>query len=487
MVIIIAGLAAAVRLRLRRTLLRMISLLLLSAVAYLLATTLLPGRLLMGGCFALLLLNTGLVGLNALGQSRPKAIGAAALLLPALFGLAPCPVPAAPVRIRQRSGQDAETRGSEHVSGLRSNIGPGTAIVLYGGDESDDAINVPVLEYLARKDERNGFEFLQASTNGTLPARSVVQSNCVIVCKNLRSAGLMTPKEQQAILRSPDFEPVAVFPISSSESYSLLKRVPDFTGFDQSDGLGPPEGPYADWSLDRPVRWGLGPQSVIQFAAARPSFYRIYVDVRTSRQDQRMTLTIDGAVVADRLLKQDAWEKFDMPFDLSAGRHELRCIYQPPGKLDASGRALAVLFRSLHRALRRIHGPAGAITDQCRRSAGCANFDLSFQPIRKADITRLNMSASEGPLAAGISIIVPVYNSEETLEPLAERLEPVLRLTGKAFELILINDGSRDRSWEAIDRLVASRAWVRGIDLMRNHGQHNALLCGIRAAHLRPP
>jgi undecaprenyl-phosphate 4-deoxy-4-formamido-L-arabinose transferase len=45
-----------------------------------------------------------------------------------------------------------------------------------------------------------------------------------------------------------------------------------------------------------------------------------------------------------------------------------------------------------------------------------------------------------------------------------------------------VNDCSRDRSWQAIQNLAGTYSWIRGISLMRNYGQHNALLCGIRAA-----
>lgn len=84
----------------------------------------------------------------------------------------------------------------------------------------------------------------------------------------------------------------------------------------------------------------------------------------------------------------------------------------------------------------------------------------------------------------GISIIVPVYNSENSLEPLAERVAQVLpALANNDFELLLVNDGSQDNSWQAIQRLSQAYPWVRGLNLMRNYGQHNALLCGIRAAH----
>jgi undecaprenyl-phosphate 4-deoxy-4-formamido-L-arabinose transferase len=53
---------------------------------------------------------------------------------------------------------------------------------------------------------------------------------------------------------------------------------------------------------------------------------------------------------------------------------------------------------------------------------------------------------------------------------------------GGQYELILVNDGSPDASWETICRLASDYHWITGIDLMRNYGQHNALLCGIRAA-----
>ena len=85
-------------------------------------------------------------------------------------------------------------------------------------------------------------------------------------------------------------------------------------------------------------------------------------------------------------------------------------------------------------------------------------------------------------MAPTISVVVPVYNSEQTLGPLVERLEPVLARLSSSYELILVNDGSADASWRVIGELSARAPWVRGIGLMRNYGQHNALLCGIRAA-----
>jgi glycosyltransferase involved in cell wall biosynthesis len=80
------------------------------------------------------------------------------------------------------------------------------------------------------------------------------------------------------------------------------------------------------------------------------------------------------------------------------------------------------------------------------------------------------------------SVVIPVYNSSQILPDLVERLGPVLQANYDRYELILVNDGSRDDSWNIICSLIDIYPWVRGINLMRNYGQHNALLCGIREA-----
>ena len=83
---------------------------------------------------------------------------------------------------------------------------------------------------------------------------------------------------------------------------------------------------------------------------------------------------------------------------------------------------------------------------------------------------------------AGISVVVPAYNSEQSLPQLVARLEAVLRDAAERFEIVLVNDGSRDRTWHVIRELAGTHRWIRAVDLMRNSGQHNALLCGVRLA-----
>lgn len=87
-----------------------------------------------------------------------------------------------------------------------------------------------------------------------------------------------------------------------------------------------------------------------------------------------------------------------------------------------------------------------------------------------------------GLLAPGISVVVPVYRSEGTLEALVSELSRVLPTLAANHELLLVNDGSPDNSWPLIEQLAERFQFVRGIALLRNYGQHNATLCGIRMA-----
>jgi undecaprenyl-phosphate 4-deoxy-4-formamido-L-arabinose transferase len=81
-----------------------------------------------------------------------------------------------------------------------------------------------------------------------------------------------------------------------------------------------------------------------------------------------------------------------------------------------------------------------------------------------------------------ISVIIPVYNSEKSLQLLAKRLSGVLEKHSQAYEMIFINDGSHDASWQVICSITSENICAKGINLMRNYGQHNALLAGTRMA-----
>jgi glycosyltransferase involved in cell wall biosynthesis len=81
-----------------------------------------------------------------------------------------------------------------------------------------------------------------------------------------------------------------------------------------------------------------------------------------------------------------------------------------------------------------------------------------------------------------LSIVVPVYKGEMLIEPLVAGLSKSLPTFSKKYEIILVNDGSPDNSWDVIQNLTRTYKNVKGIRLMRNYGQHNATLCGVRTA-----
>lgn len=81
-----------------------------------------------------------------------------------------------------------------------------------------------------------------------------------------------------------------------------------------------------------------------------------------------------------------------------------------------------------------------------------------------------------------VSVVVPVFNGAASLHELVDRLATVLGSLGCLHEVILVNDASSDESWAIIETLATARSTVRGVNLSRNFGQHNALLAGIRLA-----
>jgi glycosyltransferase involved in cell wall biosynthesis len=84
--------------------------------------------------------------------------------------------------------------------------------------------------------------------------------------------------------------------------------------------------------------------------------------------------------------------------------------------------------------------------------------------------------------APSITAIVPVYRSAAILPELNRRLGDALAAITDRYEIILVEDAGGDDSWSVIERLAAADQRIRGIRMSRNYGQHNALLCGIRAA-----
>lgn len=78
------------------------------------------------------------------------------------------------------------------------------------------------------------------------------------------------------------------------------------------------------------------------------------------------------------------------------------------------------------------------------------------------------------------SVVVPVYNSASSLPELHARIDQTFKGLNRPFELILVEDGSRDNSWEIMKSLRADDRRVKIVRLAKNYGQHNALMCGFK-------
>jgi len=81
-----------------------------------------------------------------------------------------------------------------------------------------------------------------------------------------------------------------------------------------------------------------------------------------------------------------------------------------------------------------------------------------------------------------VSVVIPIYNEEANVGELVARVGAALQRTGKSFELICVDDGSRDGSAAALEALAAERPWLKPLYLIRNYGQSAALQAGFDAA-----
>lgn len=85
-------------------------------------------------------------------------------------------------------------------------------------------------------------------------------------------------------------------------------------------------------------------------------------------------------------------------------------------------------------------------------------------------------------MAIKLSVVIPCFQAESTIAELCERLEKSLTEISDNFEVILVDDGSQDRTWDLISRFAEAKSFIRGIKLSRNFGQHNAITAGLEHA-----
>lgn len=81
-----------------------------------------------------------------------------------------------------------------------------------------------------------------------------------------------------------------------------------------------------------------------------------------------------------------------------------------------------------------------------------------------------------------ISVVIPLYNEEESLPELQAWIQRIMEANGFSYEIIFVNDGSTDRSWQVIEQLASLHKEVKGIKFRRNYGKSPALFCGFEKA-----
>lgn len=110
------------------------------------------------------------------------------------------------------------------------------------------------------------------------------------------------------------------------------------------------------------------------------------------------------------------------------------------------------------------------------------NSEVSGRPSRGAAADPAGLRQFARPWVRGqvvLSIVVPLYNEEGNVEPLVAELRQVLAGLNVAYEIIFVDDGSRDRTWGVVAALAAQDGQIRGISLSRNYGHQNALFAGL--------
>lgn len=92
---------------------------------------------------------------------------------------------------------------------------------------------------------------------------------------------------------------------------------------------------------------------------------------------------------------------------------------------------------------------------------------------------------NSGKFSKDISVVVSLFNEEESLRELTGWIVSVMEREGYSYEIIMVDDGSRDGSWKTISELAQGNPSVRGISFRRNYGKSAALYCGFKAAEGR--
>jgi glycosyltransferase involved in cell wall biosynthesis len=110
------------------------------------------------------------------------------------------------------------------------------------------------------------------------------------------------------------------------------------------------------------------------------------------------------------------------------------------------------------------------------------NHQIKSEQLNFPSTTKPHNMSSESEVSVYLSIVVPLFNEEENVQPLLEQLVASIQPLEVSYEIILVDDGSRDGTWSQIEGAHSSDVKARGIRLARNFGHQNALLAGLSVA-----
>ncbi|WP_162254077.1 glycosyltransferase family 2 protein [Nocardioides sp. Soil774] len=103
--------------------------------------------------------------------------------------------------------------------------------------------------------------------------------------------------------------------------------------------------------------------------------------------------------------------------------------------------------------------------------------------VGEEEVARVRVApGSSRPSDFSYSVVIPVYNSQDVVGTTIDRVVEVFETAGLRYQVVLVNDGSRDRSWDVIAERARRSPHVVALDLLRNYGQHHANLAGMREA-----
>ena len=99
--------------------------------------------------------------------------------------------------------------------------------------------------------------------------------------------------------------------------------------------------------------------------------------------------------------------------------------------------------------------------------------------MRFAVYIKMTKIKHDEPTTIEISVVIPIYNGRNEVTELAQRLETVLESIAKSYEVILVDDGSKDESWALISELSKKYQWIKSLRHSRNFGQHATIFTGL--------